>query len=84
MEPNKFIFQKENGEQVECETVFSFYVKEADRNYILFTDNTYDENNNLKIYVYYNSSDDETLLPVEDEEEFNMINRIFEQYKGEE
>ena len=83
MENNKFIFEKENGEKVECEVIFSFYAKEADRNYILFTDNTYDENNNLKVYVYHNSSEDETLLPVEDEKEFNMVNRVFQQYKGE-
>ena len=52
MDPNKFMFQKENGEQIECEMIFSFYIKEADRNYMLFTDNTYDDDNNLKIYVY--------------------------------
>ena len=84
IDPNKFIFEKENGERIECETVLSFYAKDVDKNYILFTDNTFDEENNLRIYAYYNSPDDETLKPVEDEKEFEMVNEIFEQYKGEE
>lgn len=82
IDPNKFIFEKENGEKVECETVLSFFVKDANRNYILFTDNTYDEDNNLKIYAYYNTPEDETLIPVEDEKEFEFVNKIFEQCKG--
>ena len=83
IDPNKFIFEKEDGERIECETVLSFYAKDVDKNYILFTDNTYDEENNLRIYAYYNSPDDETLKPVEDEKEFEMVNNIFEQIKGE-
>ncbi len=84
IDKNKFLFEKENGEKVECETVLSFFDKQSQKNYILFTDNTYDEEKNFKIYAYYNTLEDETLIPIEDEQEFKMVNDILEQFKGDE
>ena len=42
----KFIFENEKGKKIECEMILSFYVKDKDKNYMLFTDKTYDENHN--------------------------------------
>ena len=74
----KFIFENENGKKINCEMILSFYVKDRDKNYILFTDNTYDEDNNLKVYPYYNTSDNEEMIPVTDKEEFDMIDRVYQ------
>jgi len=76
---NLFTIETENGEKINCELVLSFYLKDKDKNYMLFTDHTYDEDNNLNVYVYYNTSTNEELIPVTDEEEFNTINKIYEQ-----
>ena len=74
----KFIFENEEGKKIMCEMILSFYVKDKDKNYMLFTDNTYDEDHNLKVYPYYNTSEDEEMIPVTDKDEFNMINRVYE------
>ena len=73
----KFTFLSEDGKEIECELVLSFYIKNKDKNYMLFTDHTYDEDKNLKIYVYYNTSKDETLIPVTDDKEFEIIENIY-------
>jgi len=78
---NKFTFVKENGEEVECEVVFDFYSEEMSKNYMLFTDNTKDEDGNLNVYVYYTDPDNDDLIPVEDEKEFEIVNKIFQEYK---
>ncbi len=73
----EFVFEKENGEKVNCELLFNFYLKDKDKNYMIFTDNTYDENNNLMVYSYYTSSSDDTLIPVTDNSEYNMVNEVY-------
>ena len=60
---NLFTIETENGEKINCELVLSFYLKDKDKNYMLFTDHTYDEDNNLNVYVYYNTSTNEELIP---------------------
>ena len=74
----KFIFASDNGKKIECEMVLSFYVKDRGKNYMLFTDNTYDEDNNLKIYPYYTVTGSDEMIPVTDNDEFNMINNVYE------
>lgn len=74
----KFTFKNEEGKEIECEMILSFYVREKDKNYMLFTDNTYDEENNLNVYAYYNTSNDETMIPITETNEFNMINHMYQ------
>ena len=58
--------------------ILSFYVKDRGKNYMLFTDNTYDEDNNLKIYAYYTLTGSDEMIPVTDNEEFNMIEKVYQ------
>ena len=74
----KFIFENENGKKINCEMILSFYVKDKDKNYMLFTDNTYDENHNLQVYPYYNTSENEEMIPVIDQTEFDMIYKVYQ------
>lgn len=74
----KFIFENVNGKKIECEMILSFYVKDRDKNYMLFTDNKYDEDNNLKVYPYYNTSSNEEMIPVTDKDEFDMVDRVYQ------
>ena len=77
----KFTFKKENGEEIECEVVFDFYSEDMKKNYMLITDNTKDEDGNLNIYIYYTDPDNDDLIPVDDDEEFELVAKVFEEYK---
>ena len=39
-----------DGKEVECETLFTFESEETNKNYIVYTDNTKDEQGNTKVY----------------------------------
>jgi len=76
---HKFTFFKENGERVECEILLSFYMKETDRSYIYFTDNTRNGNGKLNVYIYYvqMTDDGEEFVQVTNENEFELLQRIY-------
>jgi len=74
----KFIFENEEGKKINCEMILSFYLRDKDRNYMLFTDNTYDEDHNLKVYPYYNTSKNEEMIPVTEPSEFDMIDKVYQ------
>ena len=60
----------DEGKEVECEVLFTFESDETKKNYIVYTDNTLDEEGNTKVYAsIYNPDEDETkLLPIEYDE----------------
>ena len=59
----------DEGKEVECEVLFTFESDETKKNYIVYTDNTIDEEGNTKVYAsIYNPDEDETkLIPIETE-----------------
>ena len=73
----KFTFETEDGKEIECEVLFSFYLKKQDKQYWIITDNTFNDDGNLNIYVYYNSSVNQELIAVTDKEELDSINKIY-------
>lgn len=73
----KFTFETEDGKEIECEVLFSFYLKKQDKQYWIITDNTLNDDGNLNIYVYYNSSINQELIAVTDKEELDSINKIY-------
>ena len=75
----------ENGKEVECEVLFTFESDETGRNYIVYTDNTLDEEGNTKVYAsIYNPDEEETkLLPIESEKEWKIIETILEELQNE-
>ena len=73
----KFIFESESGKKINSEMILSFYVKSLDKTYMLFTDNTYDENKNLQVYPYYTVGESGDLIPVTEKSEFDMIDRVY-------
>ena len=74
MEENRLIVVDENGKQVKMEILFNFvYDKKYKKQYVLYT-NPEDEEGQ----VFASSYDDEGhLFPVEDEEEWNMIEEVY-------
>ena len=67
----------DEGKEVECEVLFTFESEETKKNYIVYTDNTTDEEGNTKVYAsIYNPNEAETkLLPIETEKE--SLSEIF-------
>ena len=71
----RFTVLDSTGKEIECEVLFSFQGKQDHKNYIVYTDNTIDENGNTKVYasVYDPEGKDPTLKPIESEKKWKMI-----------
>ena len=75
----------DEGKEVECEALFTFESEETNKNYIVYTDNTLDEEGNTKVYAsIYNPDQDETkLLPIETDKEWKIIETILDELQNE-
>ena len=75
----------DEGQEVECEVLFTFDSDETKKSYIAYTDNTVDENGNTKVYasIYTPGADPVTLLPIETEKEWKIIETILEELQNE-
>ena len=75
----------DEGKEVECEVLFTFESEETKKNYIVYTDNTEDEEGNTKVYAsIYNPDEDETkLMPIETEKEWKIIETILDELQNE-
>ena len=75
----------DEGKEVECEVLFTFESEETKKNYIVYTDNTTDEEGNTKVYAsIYNPNEAESkLLPIETDKEWKIIETILEEIQSE-
>ena len=75
----KFKVMTEEGKDVECEGLLLIECDE-NRNYLVFTDYSKDEENNMKLYANIINPNDEksVLYPVESEEEWQFIEKVIE------
>ena len=73
-----FKVMDENGKEIECEVLFTFESEETKKNYIVYTDNTTDDDGNTKVYAsVYNPNEAETkLMPIETDKEWKVIETI--------
>ena len=53
MQEEKMTFKVkgQDGKEVECEVLFTFESEETKKNYMVYTDNTVDEEGNTKVYA---------------------------------
>ena len=56
----------ENGKEIECEVLFTFESDETHKNYIVYTDNTTDEDGNTKVYASIYTPDVEKISIIHD------------------
>ena len=65
----------ELGRIKEYEAILTYHSEEYNKHYVVYTDNLYDESNNLIIYISsYNLLNPETIVKkIEDEKEYNEI-----------
>lgn len=75
---NTFICIDDNNNKVECTILFTFDIEKTGKNYIIYTDNTTDENGQIRTYAstYNPGSDESDLGPIETEEEWKIIEGI--------
>ena len=79
----KFTFAEENG-NIEYEPIISFYNDVTKKNYLVYTDNTTDEEGNLNTYASsYDPADPKMVLqPIETEAEWKNIEQYLDSYWG--
>lgn len=75
----------DEGKEVECEVLFTFESDETKKNYIVYTDNTQDEEGNTKVYasIYQPEEEETRLLPIETDKEWKIIETILEELQNE-
>ena len=73
-----FTIINDRGEEVECEILFTFDSDETKKSYIVYTDNTLDENGSTKVYasIYDPTGQNPALIPIESEKEWLVIENI--------
>ena len=82
---NSFKYVNEDGKEIVCDILFTFDSDETKKSYIVYTDNTTDEGGNTKVYasIYTPGEESTTLLPIETEKEWKIIETILEEVQAE-
>ena len=77
---SSFKLINDNGEEINYEVLCTFEKQETGENYMLYSENSPDENGNVKVYAcrYDPSKPDAELLPIESEEDWRSIEEILD------
>ena len=80
-----FKVTNEEGKEVEYEVLFTFDSDETKKSYMVYTDDSKDENGNTRVFASaYIQGDEETeLLPIETEKEWKIIDTILKELQEE-
>ena len=73
-----FTIVNDEGKEIECEILFTFDSDETKKSYIVYTDNTLDDEGSTKVYasVYDPTGQNPSLMPIETEKEWLVIENI--------
>lgn len=84
-EKNVFQVLNENGVEVTCEVLFTFDSEETKKSYIVYTDNTTDEEGNVRVYasIFDPEKPNTELKPIESEREWKIVETILESIQNE-
>ena len=83
---NTFTVINDEGKEIICNVLFTFDSDETKKSYIVYTDNTKDNEGNIKVYASIydpKSMDNMELLPIETEKEWKVIETILESIQEE-
>lgn len=70
----------DDGTKKSYDVILTFHNDDNDKDYIVYTDNTYDEYDKLKIYAsIYNSYDNTFLGHPNTDEEWDVINKLLKE-----
>ncbi len=84
-EKNTFTVMDENGKEVVCEVLFTFDSDETKKSYIVYTDNTTDDDGNTKVYasIFNPNAENTELIPIESDREWKIVETILESIQEE-
>lgn len=79
-EKNTFKVINKEGQEVECNILFTFDSEETKKSYIVYTDNSLDEAGNIQVFasVFHPDDPNTKLEPIETEKEWKVIETILE------
>ena len=80
MENNSFKFINEQGVEVTCDILFTFDSEETKKSYVVYTDNSKDEEGNVQVFasVYHPEEQNSKLEPIETDQEWKIIETILD------
>ena len=78
------LLKDESGKIIECEILFTFESNETNKSYIIYTDNTFDELGNLKVYAntYDPNSEKGSFGEITTKREWALIEQIMNSIEG--
>lgn len=68
----------EQGQEIECDILFTFDSEETKKSYIVYTDNSKDESGNIQVFasIYDPTQENSKLEPITSEQEWKVIETI--------
>ena len=80
MKKNTFSMINENGEEIIYDVLFTFESEETNKNYIVYTDNTRDEEGNVEVYasIYDPEDPNSKLEAIKTDKEWKVIETILD------
>lgn len=80
MKKNSFSMLDENGNEVVYDVLFTFESEETNKNYIVYTDNTRDEEGNVEVYasIYDPKDPNSKLEAIKTDKEWKVIETILD------
>lgn len=79
MEKNTFTVVNDQGQEITCYVLFTFESDETHKNYVVYTDNSVDAKGKIQVFASIydpNEKDGTTLLPIETDKEWKIIETI--------
>lgn len=82
--PMTFTVTNDEGKEMQCEMLFSFESKETGNNYIVYTDNSVDEDGETRVFasIYMPEIDGTRLFPIETDREWALVEKILEKLQN--
>ena len=74
------------GKEMKCEVLFTFTSDETKKDYIVYTDNTNDEDGNVRVYasIYNKESEKGKLEPITTDKEWEVIETMINEFSASE
>lgn len=79
-EKTTFKVINDEGKEIICDILFTFDSEETNKSYIVYTDNTKDDDGNVQVYasIYDPKQEDPKLQPIETDKEWKIIETILD------
>ncbi len=79
-EKTTFTVLDDDGKEIVCEVLFTFNSEETKKDYIVYTDNTTDDEGNVRVYasIYDPNKEKTELIPIESDREWKIIETILD------